>query len=162
MRAQFTREARTNVRVIEFNPVEEDPLLDAMTQDARGFPCPLSEGMGFPGAILYPRLTLDAYFRTLLATAQIRQGSLPRVARAFWGLGTTILKFTRAALLTCLLRYGLVLTGSCIPDDLLNKLDAQLINVAARKLPGLPMITRVEALHFILGTHSIRNLYGNR
>ena len=51
------------------------------------------------------------------------------------------------------------MTGSCLPDDLLNKIDSRVANVASRKISGLPYITRIEALHFVAGTRSIRNPY---
>ena len=53
----------------------------------------------------------------------------------------------------------MVLTGSGLPDDLLNKIDSWGVNVASRRILGLPLITRIEALRFLGGTRSIRNLY---
>ena len=73
------------------------------------------------------------------------------MARTPWGVDTTVLKVTHDALITSILRYGLVLTGSGLPDDLLN--------MASRRITGLPFFRRVEALHFISGTRCLRNLY---
>ena len=70
-------------------------------------------------------------------------------------------KATRDALLTNVVGHGLISSGSCIPDDLLNRLDTQAINVAARRLSGLPRITRIEALRSASGTHSSRNHYAH-
>ena len=111
------------------------------------------------GITFDPHVTLDAHFRVLLAKAQLRQGILSRVARTSWGLETTILKVTHDALLTSLFRYGLVLVGSCVPDDLLNKLDTQVINVAARSICAADRSMGIETLHFATGTHSFRNQY---
>ena len=74
------------------------------------------------------------------------------------GLDASVLRVTHDALISSLLRYGLVLTGSSLPDDLMNKIDKGVVNVASRRIAGLPRITRIEALHFASGTHSIRNL----
>ena len=89
----------------------------------------------------------------------IRQSILARVAHTTWGLDASVLAVTHDALITSLLRYDLILTGSCLPDDLLNKIDTGIINIASRRIVGLPRTTRIEALHFASGTLSIRNLY---
>ena len=61
--------------------------------------------------------------------------------------------------MTSLLRYGVIVTGSCLPDDLVNRLDTAVINTAARRINGLPLSTRIETLHFLSNTHSMRNMY---
>ena len=80
------------------------------------------------------------------------------MARTSWGLDASVLRVTHDALMTSLLRYGLVFTGPGFPDDLMNRIDTGVINVASRRITGLPRITRKKAPHFALGTHSIRNL----
>ena len=103
--------------------------------------------------------TLDAHCASLLARAQVRQSILARVGRTTWGLDTRVLKVTRDALLVSLLRYALTFVGLCLPDDLVRKMDVQVINAASRRITGLPYTTRIEVLHFIAGTRSHRNLY---
>ena len=159
LRIQFTREARVIADMLDFDPEDTIPHIVDERSGTEGFPYPVADEMAILGITFDPHMTLDAHFKVLLAKAQLRQGILTRVARTSWGLETTILKVTHDALLTSLLRYGLVVMGSCIPDDLMDKLDTQIINVAARRIVGLPITTRVEALHFIAGTHSSRNLY---
>ena len=102
----------------------------------QGYPFPLQETVKVLGVLLDSHVTLDEHFRALMSGAQIRQGILTRVARMTWGLDTGVLRATHDALITSLLRYGLTLTGSCLPDDLLNKLDTRVVNIAARKLRG--------------------------
>ena len=84
---------------------------------------------------------------------------MARAAHSSWVLGTPILRVTHDALISILLRYGLAVLGSCAPDDLINRLETQVINIASRRITGLPINARIEALHFEAGTHSMRNLY---
>ena len=65
---------------------------------------------------------------------------------------------THEALLRSMLRRG-ALAGPCLPDDLLNKIDTRIINMAPRRNTGLPVTTRLEALYFVAGFQSIRLLY---
>ena len=58
-----------------------------------------------------------------------------------------------------LLRYGNVIMGSCMPPDLIRKIDTQVINVAARGICGADRSIRIETLHFLTGVHGIRNQY---
>ena len=69
------------------------------------------------------------------------------------------MRITHDAIITSPLRYGLVVFGSCCPDDLANRVDTAIINTAARRISGLPLSTRIEVLHFLAGTRSSRNLY---
>ena len=159
-RNQYMVEARhSNFLLTDLDPMASEPLGPAGAWSAWGFPYPLSEEMKVLGITLDPHLTLDAHHRGLLSKAMVRQSILARVAHTTWGLDATVLRVTHDALINSLLRYGLVFTGTCLPDDLLNKLDTGVINIAARRISGLPRIARIEALHFVSGTHSSRNLY---
>ena len=111
------------------------------------------------GIWLDTHLTTGDQFRSLQKRAQSRQGILARVANSSWSLETTVLRVTYDALITSLLRYSLVPMGSWLPDDLMDKIDTQAVNTAARRVTGLPRITRIDALHFLAGTNSIRNMY---
>ena len=66
---------------------------------------------------------------------------------------------THDALITSVLRYGLGVLGSRPPDDLMNKIELRVANVASRRITGSPCITRVGALRFVAGARSARNLY---
>ena len=105
------------------------------------------------------QFTLDDHAHSLLKCSQLRQGIRSRVARATWGLHTTEIRITHDATVSSLLRYGPTLTGSCVPNDVMNKVDTQIFNIASRRIVGLPLSVRVASLHFISATHSLRNLY---
>ena len=135
------------------------PLPAQGTLDAFGFPYPLADNMRALGVQMDEWLTLDEHYKGVFARAQVRQGVLAEVAHSSWGLETSILRITHDALITSMLRYGLTLTGSCLPGDLISRVDTQVINTASRRITGLPLNARIEALRFIAGTHSMRNLY---
>ena len=64
-------------------------------------------------------------------------------------LETDILCVTHDALIVSLLRYGLAVAGSCVPDDLLTRMEAHIVNTASRRITGLPVFTEIETLHFL-------------
>ena len=156
---QYQHEATYDRTLLEFDPHEHSALTSREAIDAEGFPYPLEEFTKILGVLIDDRLTMDAHIGSLMTRAQLRQGILAKLARTSWGLETSVLRITHDALLTSLLRYGLVLVGSCCPDDLANRVDTAIINTAARKISGLPLSTRIEVLHFLAGTFSYRNLY---
>ena len=96
------------------------------------------------GLNLDSHITPDARFQALMSRAQLRRGILVRAARISWELDTSALRVIRGAIITSSLRYGLVALGPRIPDDLLNKIDSRVVNVAARRISGVPYITRIE------------------
>ena len=57
------------------------------------------------------------------------------------------------------MRYGLVVTGSCFPDDLVNRLDIAVIKTASRRINAASLSTRIEILHFLSGAHFLQNVY---
>ena len=94
-----------------------------------------------------------------MAKSRARQGILASISHRKWGLETTVLRMTHEALVNSLLRYGLNITGSGMPEDLVNRLDIHVINPAARRITALSSHARIETLHFLAGTLSYRNLY---
>ena len=159
LRKQYAAEAAASEMLLELGPVVRSVVPPQSELDARGFPYPPVSEMKVLGVYLDSRMALDEHFQMLSHKAQLRQGILARAAVASWDLDALVLKVTHDALITGLLRYALVLTGSGLPDDLLNKIDSWGVNVASRRILGLPLITRIEALRFLAGTRSIRNLY---
>ena len=129
------------------------------TLEAEGFPYPLVDSMRVLGVQLDTYGSLDDQLLVILARAQVRQGLLARAAHSSWGLETDVLRVTRDALIVSLLRYGLVVVGSCVPDDLMTRMDVHIVDTASRRITGLPVFLRVEALHFLAQTQSMRNLY---
>ena len=95
----------------------------------------------------------------MLAKSRVRQGILASISHRKWGLEATVLRMTHEALANSLLRYGLNVMGSCMPEDLINSIDVHVVNPAARRISGLSSHTRIEALHFLAGALSCRNLY---
>ena len=75
------------------------------------------------------------------------------------GLETSSLRVTHDAVITSLIRYGLLILGSCLPEDLIDKMDVQIINTAARRASDPPRTVRIESLQFLSGTRTYRNLY---
>ena len=144
---------------MDLDPLVSEPVESRSTQAAWGFPCPMSDEMRILGITLDPHLALGVLSRCLVSKALVRRSIFVRVARTSWGLDASVLRVTHDAFVSSLLRYGLVFTGSCSPGDLLNKIGAGIIDVASRRISGLPRITRIEALHAASGTFSIRNRY---
>ena len=159
LQRQYQTEARSGCPETEFELESEQAMASRLDMACQGYPFPLQETVKVLGVILDNHMTLDEHYRVLMSKAQVRQGILTRVARMTWGLDTGVLRVTHDALITSLLRYALIVVGSCLPDDLMNKLDTRVVNIASRKIAGLPYITRIESLHFIADTQSVRNLY---
>ena len=66
---------------------------------------------------------------------------------------------TASTLIYSPLRYGLAVTGSMAYEQSLQKLDAAVINVTARKILGVGTSARLPTLHIGAGVKSMRNLY---
>ena len=159
VRDQYCREARWTVDTTDFDPDQETPPEPRPRGLDRAFPYPLSSTMKVLGITIDRHFTFDSHHSALLAKSRTRQGILSSVAHRGWGLETSILRITHDALVTSLLRYGLNILGSSMPDDLVNRIDVLVINPAARRITGLETHTRIEVLHFLAGTQSYRNLY---
>ena len=144
-------------RVLDFDPEEDIPMADMNFWE--GFPYPAAESMRVLGLTVDMFFSLDEHYQEIINKAQMRQGILSRVARCKWGMDTGVMKMTHDAVITSLLRYALTITGSCIPPDLMRKLNTQIVNIAARKISTLSRSTRIESLHLATGTSTILNLY---
>ena len=96
--------------------------------------------------------SLDEHYSSVIAKAQMRQGILSTATKRDWRLEIGLLKMTRDAGISSLLRYALVATGSCYSPDLIRSANARKIGGAARS-------ARSESLHFSAGTDAIYNLY---
>ena len=102
---------------------------------------------------------MDDHFTSLTTRAQIRQAILRRIGNANWGVEVGVLRITADSIIGSLLRYGSVVFGSCMPPDLIRKIDTQVINVAARSICAADRSMRIETLHFLTGVHNFRNQY---
>ena len=68
---------------------------------------------------------------------------------------------THIAVLFSLIRYGLIVIGSCLPPDLMAHLETRVVNTAARRIEGMDNPTRIEAPYFLAGFalhHALRRL----
>ena len=150
-------EAAIDDTILEFDPYED---IDGITAEERnqGYPYPLAENIRVLGVLLDRHMQLDAQVESLLAKAQVRQGILKKVAGSKWGLEVGILSMTHDALINSLLRYALAIMGAHLPQDLLQKIDTCITNVAARKIIGVDRTARIETLHFVAGTQTFRNM----
>ena len=159
LRRQHEHDAPYNNSLLDFDPFEHPSLASRREQESEGFPFTLEANLKVLGVILDDHLTMDANIQAMLSRAQLRQGILAKMAKTTWGLETGVLRITHNAIITSLLRYALTLIGSTSPDDLVNRIDAAIINAAARKVTGLPTPTRIGILHLIADTQSFRNLF---
>ena len=152
---QYRQEASTLQVCLEFDPYTQDGKVDLQ----ESFPVPIASSVRVLGVEIDQYMTLDVQFKETLRKAQQRQGILARMSRFDWGLETGVLCMTHTAIITSLLRYGMIMVGSCLPPDTFDKIETQIVNIAARKVGGLDRSTRIEALHFLTHTHSYKNLY---
>ena len=136
-----------------------DQMNAQVIQRDTGYPFPLSTEMEILGITIDPWFTLDAHYQKMVAKAPVRQGILNRLAKARWGLEVGVQKMARDSVIGSILRYGLVLTGSCFPPDLMRKMNTQILNISARKVGGIARTARIESLHFVTEVMSFYNMY---
>ena len=102
----------------------------------RAFPVPLTDSIEVLGLIFDRHLSLDTHHISLTTRAQIRQAILKKISSHRWGAEIGVLEITAESVIGSHLRYGNVITGSCMPPDLIRKVDIQVISVAARRTCG--------------------------
>ena len=141
---------------MDFDPYTEDGGDEAPQST---LPYPTDSEVKVLGINLDRFMTLDTHCVEHRKKAQMRLGILARISRRKWGLETGVLQIMHDTIVTSLLRYGLVVMGSCLPPDLVNKIDVCVVNVAARRITGLDSSVRIESLHFLAATSSYQNLY---
>ena len=91
--------------------------------------------------------------------AMVRHRVMAQLARSLWGLEAGILRSTHAAVITSLVRFGLVVTRSYAYEALIRRLETQDANVAARRTTGVSRAARLEVLRSVADILSARNLY---
>ena len=111
--------------------------LEKMDHMGVELPYPPSEVVRVPGILIDRFGTMDEHFLGHRTKAQVRHGLLARASRTNWGLEIGVLQITHDAIITSVLRFGLVMLDSCFPHDLADKIDTCIANVAARKVCGL-------------------------
>ena len=80
----------------------------------------------------------------VLTEAPRRRGILRGVTHTSWGLEVGVLRMTHDAMIPSLLRYGVVLAGSCFPPALFRRINTQIVNIAARRAGRLRRTTRIQ------------------
>ena len=158
-REQYRAEAAWTEEALDSDPAIETPVESQPVGQEGKFPYPLQPSIKVLGIIIDKLCTLDAQCAVLMAKARTRQSVPTNIAHRKWGMETTILRITHDALVNSPMRYGMNSIGSCMPEDLVNKLDVHIINPSARRISGLDANARIEVLHFLAGTHSYNNLY---
>ena len=68
-----------------------------------------------------PFLTLGEHYKSITDEAQMREGILGKVAGHTWGLEAGALRMAHDAVASSLLRYSLVITACCLPQDLMRR-----------------------------------------
>ena len=81
------------------------------------------------------------------------------MAKTKWVLETGVSGMTNGALVTSLLRYGFVISGSCIPLGLMAEKEKHLTNAAERRIGGMERATGIETLRFLPAIMSFKNMY---
>ena len=79
------------------------------------------------------------------------------MARFQRALETGVFGIMRNSNVTSILRYGLVVIGSGLQPDAMDKMETQITNKEARMTGGPDRFSRLEALHFVAPTHCYRN-----
>ena len=159
---QYQKEAPFLTDPIDFDPNEIPQQQKQGPQDnptSGNYPFPLNDTIKILGLTFDKHFTFDTHYESLIAKARMRQSIMAGVAHRKWGLETAILRISSDAIITSLLRYGLTVLGSGLPEDLINKIDVQIINTTARRITGLHPSTRIEVLHFLAGTSTYKNLF---
>ena len=102
---------------------------------------------------------MDEHFKNIATIASVRRSLLNRAASCHWGLEVGAHQITHDAVIKSLLRYALAVTGSAFPPDLVRRVNAQIINIAARRIGGVRRNARIESLRLIMNTATFVNLY---
>ena len=75
-----------------------------------------------------------------------------------WGLEAGVSRSTHTALITSLIKYGLVTFGSHLYEKQLDRLEVQMTNIAARRITGVRRSARPDALLRSAGPTSARSM----
>ena len=101
----------------------------------------------------------EAEVENAIGRAMVRQRVMTQLARRTWGLEAGLLRSTHAALVTSLIGYGLVITGSHAYEGLMSRLETQYANIAARRITAVSRAAQLEVLRPMADILSVRNMY---
>ena len=111
------------------------------------------------GLQLDERLGFATHLAGILQKAIVRHGIMAQLASTTWGLEAGVLRSTHIALITSLIRYGFTTYGGHIYEKLMDRLDVQVSNIAARRITGVHKSARLEVLMPTAGLISARNMF---
>ena len=118
------------MRLLAFGPETYPPPPTLASLAAARSPFLLGENAKILGFAIDDYFVLGVHVKDMLAKSQVRQGVLAKVGRGTWGLGTSVLRLTRDALVAIPLRFAMIAAGSCCPGDLINRLDTAVVGAA--------------------------------
>ena len=116
LRGQYQLEARHTKVCLEFDPYAEEDT----NRSGENYPLPPSEERKVLGVLFDRSCSLDGHFYNLTHRAQVRQGVMAKVAQTRWGLESGVLRMTHSAAAVSLIQCELIVTGSCLPPDLIG------------------------------------------
>ena len=110
------------------------------------------------GVFIDSLFALEELFDPILSKAPNRQGVLSKASGAKWKPDVEVLKMRRDAAIASPFSSALALTGSGVPPDLSQRLNTQLVNIAALRAGGLACAARIEGPYYLAGAATARNL----
>ena len=113
--------------------------------------------VGVLGATLDVMLGFEEHAGQVIGRTMVRHGVMPQLACTSWSLGAGLPRSTHKALITGVIGYELAMVGSFAYDGLLNRMETQSANVAARRIIGVRWAARLEVLRLTSGALSARN-----
>ena len=99
------------------------------------------------------------HYTQVFQKASKRHGVMAFLAQRRWGLEVGTLSSAHSALLTSLVTYGLAAMGGTMYEGIMERLEVQQTNIAARRITGVSRSARLATLHMVAGVISARNLY---
>ena len=120
-------------------------------------PFPWTYSFRLLGVILDCHWHFREHFRELQKKAVKRLHIVKRVAGTVWGMESRILAVTVHALIESIVGYGLACTGGHVSRQVLDKVDAGVLNIAARKVLGANISARKEVLYALADVNNVGN-----
>ena len=101
---------------------------------------------------------VTVHVNNILNRALVRRGVMAQLASTEWGSEAGALRSTHIALMTSLVQYGLTTYGGHMYEKQPDRLDAQIVNIAARRITGARRSAGLEVLRLTAGLTSVRNM----
>ena len=123
--------------------------LDSLIARKRGgeeaaLPFPWTHSFKFLGVVLDCHWHFREHLQEMKKKAIKRLHIVKRVAGTVWGMESRILAVSTHALIESIVGYGLAITGQHVNQQLGEKVDTEVMNIAARKIAGTNISARKE------------------